>query len=58
MIKKKPYVVNFSTRFDNYLNKLVNQEEERWDKENLEAIEEFNKRVEKKGIFSDGLRSF
>ena len=38
---------------------IINQKEERkWSKENVETIEEFNKRVEKKGIFSDGLRSF
>ena len=30
----------------------------RWLEENAEAIQEFNRRVEQRGVFSDGLRSF
>jgi antitoxin CcdA len=32
--------------------------EEAWLKENAEAIQAYNKRVEANGVFSDGLRSF
>jgi antitoxin CcdA len=32
--------------------------EEAWLKENAEAIQAYNKRVEAHGVFSDGLRSF
>jgi antitoxin CcdA len=32
--------------------------EENWLKENAEAIQAYNKRVESQGVFSDGLRNF
>ena len=57
--KAKSYKINLSKNFEKYLNELVRkQEKEKWEKENFEAIEEFNKRVDKRGVFSDGLRSF
>ncbi|MBU1667971.1 type II toxin-antitoxin system CcdA family antitoxin [bacterium] len=57
--KAKSYKINLSKSFENYLNELVKQHEERqWKKENLQAIEEFNERVQKRGVFSDGLRRF
>jgi len=31
---------------------------ERWVMENQDAIEVYNRRIEKQGVFSDGLRSF
>jgi len=57
--KAKSYNINLSKSFESYLNELVKKKEEkRWREENLQAIESFNERVEKKGVFSDGLRSF
>jgi len=57
--KAKSYNINLSKSFETYLNELVKKrEEEKWKEENLQAIEAFNKRVEKQGVFSDGLRSF
>lgn len=57
--KAKSYKINLSKNFEIYLNELVRkQEEKRWREETLEAIAEFNERVEKRGVFSDGLRSF
>ena len=57
--KAKSYKINLSKSFERYLNELVKEYEERqWKKENFEAIEEFNKRVEKRGVFSDELRRF
>jgi len=57
--KAKSYNINLSKSFETYLNELVRQKaEQAWKKENLQAIESFNQRVEKQGVFSDGLRSF
>jgi len=57
--KAKSYNINLSKSFESYLNKLVRKKaEETWKKENLQAIEAFNQRVERQGVFSDGLRSF
>ncbi len=57
--KAKSYNINLSKSFETYLNELVKQKaEEAWRKENFQAIEAFNERVEKQGVFSDGLRSF
>jgi len=57
--KAKSYNINLSKSFETHLNKLVREKaEEAWKKENLQAIESFNQRVEKQGVFSDGLRSF
>ncbi|HIP51542.1 MAG TPA: hypothetical protein EYG94_05565 [Campylobacterales bacterium] len=56
--KAKSYNINLSKNFEIYLNKLVRKcESEQWKEENLEAIEAYNNRV-KKGVFSDGQRSF
>ena len=57
--KAKSYNINLSKSFETYLNALVRQKaEEAWKKENFQAIEAFNQRVEQQGVFSDGLRSF
>ena len=57
--KAKALKINLSKNFESYLNQLVReQEEEKWIVDNASAIENFNKRVEETGMFSDGLRSF
>ena len=57
--KAKSYNINLSKSFETHLNELVRKKaEEAWKKENLQAIESFNQRVEKQGVFSDNLRSF
>ena len=57
--RAKSYNINLSKNFEVYLNELVKKhEEESWKNESREAIEEYNVRVEKYGVFSDGLRSF
>ena len=57
--KAKSYNINLSKNFEVYLNELVKKhEEEAWKSESREAIEEYNVRVKKHGLFSDGLRSF
>jgi len=57
--KAKALKINLSKNFESYLNQLVKeQDEKKWLEKNSKAIETFNKRVEKTGVFSDGLRSF
>jgi antitoxin CcdA len=57
--KAKSYNINLSKSFEGYLNELVKKRaEKQWKEENLQAIEAFNERVDKQGVFSDGLRSF
>ena len=57
--KAKSFKINLSKSFESYLNQLVReQEEKKWLEENTKAIESFNERVEKSGMFSDGLRRF
>ncbi len=51
--------INISRACDDYLRGLVKAERERrWREENSEFIATYNERVERKGVFSDGLRSF
>ena len=57
--KAKSYKMNLSKHFESYLNELVkNREENEWKENNAKAIEAYNNRVAKTGMFSDGLRSF
>ena len=51
--------INLSQTLEESLLQLLRQKEcELWVKENEDAIAEYNKRVEKQGTFSDGLRKF
>jgi len=51
--------INLSRALEEHLATLVRQRRrERWREENREAIEEYNRRVEARGVFSDGLRRF
>ncbi|KPJ93075.1 MAG: acetoacetyl-CoA synthase [Gammaproteobacteria bacterium SG8_15] len=57
--KARALNINLSQTLENSLLELLRQKErEQWVKENEEAIAEYNKRVEKEGVFSDGLRKF
>ena len=57
--KAKEYKINLSSNFEKSLIKLIKEKEaENWQKQNREAINSYNKRVEENGLFSDGLRSF
>lgn len=40
------------------VSKLREIEMERWRQENKEAIQDYNRRVAERGVFSDGLRRF
>ncbi|MCM2336225.1 MAG: type II toxin-antitoxin system CcdA family antitoxin [Pseudomonas sp.] len=51
--------INLSATLERALEAEVRaRKRERWLAENREAIEAYNARVERDGVFSDGLRSF
>jgi len=51
--------INLSQTLERSLLELLRQKErEHWIRENEDAIAEYNQRVEKEGVFSDGLRKF
>ncbi|MCB9097635.1 MAG: type II toxin-antitoxin system CcdA family antitoxin [Arcobacter sp.] len=57
--KAKKYKINISANVEKTLEELIRQYEiQNWEKENKEAIESYNERIAKNGVFSDGLRSF
>ena len=57
--KAKEYKINLSKHFEDYLNQLVkDREEKKWLEENQEAIERQNHRIKQNGTFSDSLRRF
>jgi len=57
--KAKAYKINISKNFEAYLAEVVRKrEEQQWLKENREAIDAQNERMEKYGSFSDGIRRF
>lgn len=51
--------INLSQALESRLEEMLRQEARRsWQEENREAIEEYNRRVQSDGTFSDGLRHF
>lgn len=51
--------INISQALELRLAELLREEKScRWKEENREAIEDYNRRVEAHGTFSDGLRRF
>jgi antitoxin CcdA len=57
--KAKSYNINISKNFEAYLSEVVRKrEEQQWLEENKSAIDAFNERVEKVGLFSDEHRRF
>lgn len=57
--KVKLYKINISSTIEKSLEELIKEKEaQNWEEENKEAINDYNQRVAKNGLFSDGLRSF
>ncbi|MSN24479.1 MAG: acetoacetyl-CoA synthase [Geobacter sp.] len=55
----KEYHVNLSQTLELRLVEILRDQKQReWQVENQEALEEYNKRIEARGVFSDGLRQF
>lgn len=51
--------INLSQTFELHLAEIIRQTQRRlWLAENKGAIDEYNRRIEKRGTFSDGLRRF
>jgi antitoxin CcdA len=51
--------INLSQALEQHLAEIVRQEKRRqWLAENQGALEEYNRRIEARGTFSDGLRRF
>lgn len=51
--------VNLSQTLELRLAEILRDQKQReWQEENQAAIEEYNKRIEARGVFSDGLRQF
>jgi antitoxin CcdA len=55
----KEHHINLSQTLELRLAEILRDEKMRsWKKENREAVEEYNRRIEARGVFSDGLRQF
>lgn len=52
------YNKNKKISLKSFENKNNSQKVKNWEKENKEAVDLYNKRVKKNGLFSDGLRQF
>jgi antitoxin CcdA len=51
--------INLSSEFEKHLAEVIRQRQgEQWLKDNREAIEAYNRHIERDGIWSDGLRTF
>ncbi|MFA5216965.1 type II toxin-antitoxin system CcdA family antitoxin [Sulfuricurvum sp.] len=55
----KELKINLSKSLEESLaEKIVEQKEKMWLSENQSAIDDYNQRVQKRGVFSSGLRRF
>lgn len=51
--------INLSQTLEQHLAEIVRQaQRDQWLAENRDALEAYNRRVESRGVFSDGLRRF
>jgi antitoxin CcdA len=59
LAKVKELDINISACLQESLEKkLVEEKTKRWQEENKEAIEHYNKNVQKHGVFGDNMRMF
>lgn len=57
--KVKQYKINISANVEKTLEILIYEyEKANWEDQNRDAIDDYNKRVEKEGLFSDNFRNF
>ncbi len=55
----KKHHINLSQALELRLTEMLRDEKRRyWIEENREAMDEYNRRIETHGVFSDGLRQF
>ena len=51
--------INLSQTFEQHLADIIRQaQRSQWLAENQSALDEYNRRIERRGMFSDGLRRF
>ena len=51
--------INLSQTLERHLAEIIRQaQRDQWLAENKNALDEYNRRIEKRGTFSDGLRRF
>jgi antitoxin CcdA len=59
LAEAKALNINLSQAFESYLTELVRtRKREQWLAENREAIDAYNQRIEREGVFSDDWRTF
>jgi antitoxin CcdA len=59
LLQAKEHHINLSQALELRLAEILREEKRRdWQEQNREAIEEYNRRIETRGVFSDGLRQF
>lgn len=57
--KAKQYKINISANVEKTLEALIYEHEKsNWEEQNRVAIDDYNQRVKKEGLFSDHFRSF
>ena len=55
----KEHHINMSQALEKRLAELVQEKkQQQWLQENRKAMEDYNRRIASRGVFSDGLRSF
>jgi antitoxin CcdA len=55
----KDHQINLSQALELRLAELLReQKQQQWLRENQDAVEEYNRRIEGNGVFSDGMRKF
>jgi antitoxin CcdA len=55
----KDHQINLSQALELRLAELLReQKQQQWLRENQDAVEEYNRRIERNGVFSDGMRKF
>jgi antitoxin CcdA len=59
LTEARKYKINLSDLLEQALiQKLAEKKREEWLKENRQALETYNQRIEERGVFSDGMRTF
>ena len=55
----KEHQINLSKALEQRLSEMLLQEKRRkWKEENQDAVDDYNRRIEASGVFSEGLRGF
>jgi antitoxin CcdA len=59
LTKARRHGINLSQALEDRLVELIGEKErDKWLQDNRAAIEAYNRRIDREGVFSDGLRTF